>query len=235
MKKLFAVLSLVLSAVSVAHAGEAEVKKAAEGFFGDRAKVEGVRKTAVPGLYEVQLGTDVIYMDEKGQHAFFGDLVDLKNKVNLTDERKSKLSQIRFSDLPLNMALKQVRGNGKRVFASFEDPNCGYCKKFAKETLGMTDVTIYTFVYPILGPDSFEKSKNVLCAADPMKAWNDWMLNGVVPPLVKSCNIDLDKYVALGQKLNVRGTPNIFLADGSRIPGAVPPAQLESRLNAVAK
>lgn len=240
MKKTFSILlsalALFVMTSSMALAGEAEIKKLVEGFFGERAKVEAVRKTSVLGLYEVQIGgADVIYVDEKGQYAFIGDVIDLKARTNLTEERKTKLSQIKFSDLPLNLAIKQVRGNGKRVFATFEDPNCGYCKKFARETLNMTDVTIYVFPYPILSADSYEKSRNILCAADPAKAWNDWMVNGVVPAITPKCEVSVDKYVAIGQKFNVRGTPNIFLADGSRIPGAVPPAQLESRLNAVAK
>jgi thiol:disulfide interchange protein DsbC len=232
MKKLFA---LLLALPLFAHAGEAEVKKAAENFFDGRAKVDAVRKTSIMGLYEVQIGSDVLYMDEKGQYAFFGEVVDTKSRINLTEERKNKLSQIKFSDLPLNMAIKHVRGNGKRVFASFEDPNCGYCKKFARETQGLTDVTMYIFPYPILGADSNEKTKNILCSADPLKTWNDWMINGVVPPLTSKCNVDVEKYVALGQKFNVRGTPNFFLSDGSRVPGAVPQAQLEARLNAIGK
>lgn len=233
MKKLFAALLCVVP--MLAQAGEAEVRKAAENFVAGRAKVESIRKAGVMDLYEVQVGSDVIYMDDSGKYAFFGDIVDLKSRLNLTEERKNKLSQIKFSDLPLDMAIKVVRGNGKRVFATFEDPNCGYCKKFARETQGLTDVTMYIFPYPILGADSNEKSKNILCAADPLKTWNDWMLNGVVPPLTSKCKVDVDKYVALGQKLNVRGTPNFFLSDGSRVPGAVPQAQLEARLNAVSK
>lgn len=233
MKKLLALLLCVAPVLS--HAGEAEVRKAAENFVNGRAQVDSVRKAGMMDLYEVQIGQDVIYMDESGKYAFFGDIVDLKSRMNLTEERKNKLSQIKFSDLPLNMAIKQVRGNGKRVFATFEDPNCGYCKKWARETQGLSDVTIYIFPYPILGADSTEKSKNILCAADPLKTWNDWMINGVVPPLTSKCNVDVDKYVALGQKLNVRGTPNFFLSDGSRVPGAVPQAQLEARLNAAGK
>lgn len=238
MKKLLLALSFVLSGLTLAataHAGEAEAKKAVDNFLGGRAKVDAIRKSNLPGLYEVQIGSDIIYADEKGQYAFFGDLVDLKSRVNLTEERKTKLSQVAFSDLPLNMAIKQVRGNGKRVFASFEDPNCGYCKKFARETQGLTDVTIYIFPYPILAQDSYDKSRNILCAADPSKAWNDWMVNGVAPPAVAKCDVAVDKYVALGQKLNIRGTPNFILSDGNRIPGAIPQAQLEARLNALAK
>ncbi|MBX9849373.1 MAG: DsbC family protein [Rhodocyclaceae bacterium] len=237
MKKLFAALMFALPALafsSTSFAGEAEARKAAENFFGDRAKIDSVRKSNVLGLFEVQIGPDVFYVDDKGQYAFFGDVVDLKSKQNLTEERKNKLSQIKFSDLPLNLAIKQVRGNGKRVFVSFEDPNCGYCKRFAKETQNLTDVTIYIYPFPILSADSYEKSRNILCAADQNKAWNDWMVNNVTPPTLK-CDSNVDKIVALGQKLNVRGTPNFFLADGSRIPGAIPLAQLESRLNAVTK
>ena len=233
MRKLFAALLCI--APILTQAGEAEVRKAAEKFVDGRAKVDAVRKAGVMGLYEVQVGQEVFYVDEAGKHAFFGDVIDLKSRVNLTEERKSKLSQVKFAELPLNMAIKQVRGNGKRVLVSFEDPNCGYCKKFARETQGLTDVTMYIFPYPILGADSHEKSKNILCAADPLKTWNDWMVNGVVPPLVAKCALDLDKYVALGQKLDIRGTPNFILSDGSRIPGAIPQAQLEARLNALMK
>jgi thiol:disulfide interchange protein DsbC len=234
MKKLLATLSFAVSALVAgsAHAGEAEARKAAESFLGERATIDAIRKTSVLGLYEVQVGGELIYVDDKGQYAFHGDVWDLKNKANLTEDRKNKLSQIKFSDLPLNMAIKQVRGNGKRVFATFEDPNCGYCKKFARETQGLTDVTMYIFPYPILSADSYEKSRNILCAADQNKAWNEWMINGVTPAVAK-CDNNLDKIVALGQKLNVRGTPNFFLSDGSRVPGAIPQAQLESRLNAL--
>lgn len=239
MKKLLMAASMAVCGfmvVGAAHAGEAEARKALQDMLGDRAKVDVVRKSGILGLYEAQIGGDIVYVDENGRYAFFGDVVDLKSRANLTEERKIKLSQIKFSDLPLNMAIKQVRGNGKRVFASFEDPNCGYCKKFARETQNMTDVTMYVFLYPILGADSMEKSRNILCSADPSKAWNEWMLNGVVPPLAPAkCDVSVEKYIALGQKFNVRGTPNFILTDGNRIPGAIPQAQLEARLNALVK
>lgn len=239
MKKLLIAASLLVCgfvATGAAQAGEAEARKALQDMLGDRAKVDVVRKSGVLGLYEAQIGGEIVYVDENGRYAFFGDVVDLKTRANLTEERKIKLSQVKFSDLPLNMAIKQVRGNGKRVFASFEDPNCGYCRKFAREAQNLTDVTMYVFVYPILGADSLEKSRNILCSADPAKTWNDWMVNGVVPPLASvKCDVSVDKYVALGQKFNVRGTPNFILSDGNRIPGAIPQAQLEARLNALLK
>jgi thiol:disulfide interchange protein DsbC len=132
--------------------------------------------------------------------------------------------------------VKQVRGNGKRVFATFEDPNCGYCKKLAKDLQAMNDVTIYTFLYPILSPDSSEKSKAIWCAADRAKAWNDWMINNTNPGSKTDCDTSaVDKVVALGQKLNIRGTPTIFLANGERIPGAVSVAKLEQAIATATK
>lgn len=225
-----AVLSLV---ASVAHAGEAEVKKGVAALYGATVKVDEIRKADVLNLYEVRIGNEILYSDEKGSYFFQGDIIDVNARHNLTEDRKNKLSQIKFSDLPLELAVKTVRGNGKRIFATFEDPNCGYCKKLAKDMVGMTDFTAYTFLYPILSPDSTEKSKAIWCASDRAKAWSAWMVNGTVPAAAK-CSTPTDKVVALGQKLGVHGTPTIFLANGERIPGAVPAARLEQALNRVA-
>jgi len=128
-----------------------------------------------------------------------------------------------------------VRGNGKRVIATFEDPNCGYCKRLAKEMQNLKDATIYTFLYPILSPDSTEKSKNIWCAKDRAGAWNDWMIAGKAPAAAAAgCDTGtVDKNVALGHKLKISGTPTIFTADGNRLPGAVPLAQLDQAMNQV--
>jgi thiol:disulfide interchange protein DsbC len=215
----------------IALADEADVKKNIEAWLGKNApKVESVRKIGALGLYEVQLEGDLIYTDEKVTHVILGEIVDAKTRKNLTEERKQKLAQIKFSDLPLDLAVKQVKGNGKRVLATFEDPNCSYCRKLAKELQGVNDVTIYTFVYPILSPDSSEKAKNLWCAGDRAKAWNDLMIEGKQPASV-NCDHPTDKVVAMGRKLNVRGTPTMFFADGSRAPGYMPAAMLEKALD----
>lgn len=210
----------------------AEVRKAAQAALGKDAKIESVRDAGALGLYEIVIGGKILYTDRKAYYFMDGDIFDSKARRNLTEERRNKLAQIKFSDLPLEMAVKQVRGNGKRVFATFEDPHCGYCKKLAKELQGMTDVTIYTFLYPILSPDSSEKSKAIWCAQDKAKAWNDWMINGTEPAAGK-CDAPIEKMVALGRKLNINGTPTIFFADGSRIPGYMPAAQIEQTLGKV--
>ncbi len=221
-----ACLALLLAA-GATHADEAKVKQAIETALGE--KTEGVHKTSALGLYEVRIGGEILYTDEKANYLITGNIIDLKTRRNLTQERLNKLSAIKFSDLPLELAVKTVKGDGKRVFATFEDPNCGYCKKLAKEMAGMSNVTIYTFLLPILSQDSAEKSRAVWCAADRAKAWSDLMVNGTVPA-AGTCDAPIEKVVALAQKYKIRGTPTIFLPNGERIPGAVPVAQLEQKL-----
>ena len=221
------VLVALLLLAGTAHANEAAVRKSVEAWLG--GKVDSVRKTNLLGLYEVQLGSEIYYTDEKVSLLFDGSIIDTKTRTNLTQERLNKLSAIRFADLPLELAVKTVKGDGKRVFATFEDPNCGYCKKLAKEMAGMNNVTIYTFLLPILSQDSVSKSRSVWCAADRSKAWNDLMVsNQSLPP--GTCDAPIEKVMALAQKYNIRGTPTIFLSNGERSPGAVPVAQLEQKL-----
>lgn len=221
----------VLFSAQIAVADEADVKKGIEAWLGGNGpKVENVRKAGVLDLYEVQVDGELIYTDEKVTHVILGDIIDTKARRNLSEERKQKLSQIKLSDLPLDMAVKQVKGNGKRTLVTFEDPNCSFCRKLAKELQGVNNVTIYTFLYPILSPDSNEKAKNLWCAGDRVKAWNDFMIDGKAPPSA-NCDHPTEKVTALGRKLNIRGTPTMFFADGSRVPGYMPAAALEKALD----
>jgi thiol:disulfide interchange protein DsbC len=200
---------------------EATIKKALEPRLGG-AKIEAIRETPYGGLYEVRVAGDILYTDKKGEYLFIGHVYDTKTSTNLTRARVDEINKIKFTDLPFEMALKQVKGNGKRQIAVFEDPNCGYCKRLRQTTLKEIDnVTIYTFMYNILSEDSFVKSKNIWCAPDRVKAWDDWMINGKLPPAAPAaCETPNDQIVALGQKLKIQGTPAIFFTDGSRIPGA---------------
>ena len=193
--------------------------------------VTSVTKTPYLGLYEVYVDGQIVYTDEKVSALLIGALVDGKTMKNVTDERMQKLTAIKFADLPLALAVKQVRGDGKRVFATFEDPNCGYCKKLAKDIAKLENVTIYTFLYPILSPDSLEKSNQIWCATDRAKAWNEWMIEGKAPGGKGDCDTTaVKKTIEMGRKLAITGTPTIFFADGERIPGAIPIAKIEQRL-----
>lgn len=212
------------------HANEAEIKKAMEAKLG--TKVESVSKAGYLGMYEVYADGTIFYTDEKMTAIMVGgQLIDAKTMKNVTEERMRKLTAIKFSELPFERAIKQVRGDGKRVIATFEDPNCGYCKRLAKDLQKLENATVYTFLYPILSEDSLKKSKQIWCAADRAKAWNDWMVDGRAPSGKEDCDTSaITKNQEFGRRLNISGTPTIFFVDGERVPGAMPLAKIEQKL-----
>ncbi|MDB5928909.1 MAG: hypothetical protein JWR60_616 [Polaromonas sp.] len=195
------------------------------------AKIDEVSKTPMNGLYELRVNeSDIFYTDAEGNFLIQGNLIDTRAKRNLTEERAAKLSAIDFAALPLKDAFTQVRGTGKRQLAVFEDPNCGYCKRFERDLQKVNDVTIHTFLVPILGPDSVEKSKNIWCAKDKNKAWLDWMVRDQ-PAAKASCDTAaLERNLAFSRKYKITGTPTLFFADGSRVPGAIGLDQIEKTL-----
>jgi thiol:disulfide interchange protein DsbC len=214
-------------AAAVATDVETTVRNAVEQWLQGRYKVDGVRRSAVAGLYEVQIGNDLIYVDEKGQHGFVeGQLIEFKGNRNLTQERMDEINTIAFKELPLNLAIRQVNGKGTRVVAVFEDPNCPHCRNLRRDLLNVPDLTIYTFPYPILTPDSALKSRQAWCAPDRVKAWNDLVMHNTVPSNKGTCDNPVEKVVELGKKLRVTGTPTVFFQNGRRIPGSVPAARL---------
>lgn len=194
----------------------------------DNPEITAVRLTPY-GLYEIQLGTDLVFTDEQVSFVFDGTLIDAKTRQDYTRERQDIIARVPFDQLPLELAMKQVKGDGSRKLAIFEDPNCGYCKSLRKSLGEIDNLTVYTFPYPILSPDSTQKVKNVWCATDRAATWDAWMLKGKVPPKI-DCEVPIDKMLALGQKLMVKGTPAIFFADGSRVGGAIPASEIEKKL-----
>ena len=175
-----------------------------------------------------------LYTDEKLTVIIAGTLIDGQTMKNYSAERLQKLTAIRFSDLPLDLAVKQVRGDGKRILATFEDPNCGYCKKLAKDMVKLDNVTLYTFLYPILSPDSLEKSNQIWCSSDKAKAWNEWMQDGKTLTGKGDCDtMAVKKSIDLGRKLAITGTPTLFFADGERVQGVIPLAQIEKKLDQI--
>src|SRR5512139_3573318 len=203
-----AAAALLGAAVFGAAAQEAAIRKNLAERLPQLPKIDEVSKTPVPGLWEVRIGTDVLYTDERGDHVIQGAIFDTRTRTNLTEVRLNKLTAIDFSTLPLKDAMVVKQGSGARKMAVFADPNCGYCKRFERDLLTLKDVTIYTFLFPILGADSNEKSRAIWCAKDPMKAWRDWMIDGVQPPKPagKCDDAALARNVALGQKHRVQGT-----------------------------
>lgn len=209
---------------------EAYIKKMISANIGGAVKVDSVTKTPYGGLYEVRMGNEIVYTDEKAKYIFVGSIIDIKGSVNFTKQRTDELNKVNFSELPLDVAVKYVKGDGKRVIAIFEDPNCGYCKKFRKILQAVDNITVYTFMYNILTDDSITKSRDIWCSADRSKAWDDWMLNGkVAPTAAASCVTPHEKVLALGRKMRVSGTPTVIFTDGSRLPGMVDAKALEEK------
>jgi thiol:disulfide interchange protein DsbC len=220
-------------ALGAAQAQETTLRKTLTDRLPNMPKIDEISKTPVPGLYEVRMGSDIMYSDAEGNFLIQGALIDVKQKRNLTEERIDKLSAVPFDQLPLKNAFTQVRGNGKRKLVVFADPNCGYCKRFEKDLQKLDNVTISHVLYPILGEDSKAKSKNIWCAKDKAKVWNDWMLNGTTPPAASCDTAGIEANVEFGKKNRITGTPTLFFADGTRVVGAVPLAQIESQLSQV--
>ena len=228
-----------LMAISTfAIADEASLKKAIEAAY-PKFKVESVIKTPYGGLYEVFMGGQIVYTDEKLSFLIAeGQLVDPKTKKNITGERMEELTKIDFNTLPLDQAIKVVKGNGSRKLVVFSDVDCPYCKQLErKELANITDVTIYTFLYPIetLHPDAAAKSKSIWCAKNRVKAWNDWIFNNQLPSTTGTCDVPLERVGELAKKLGVTSTPTLIFADGKRMLGAQPYAAIEKGMQAAAK
>jgi len=220
-----------LLAFTMAHAQEDVIRKNIAERIPKLPKIDEVVQSPIAGVYEIRFnGTDLYYTDASGSFLIDGQLIDTKTGKNLTEERINKLSAVDFKDLPIKDAFVIKRGTGARQIAVFEDPNCGYCKRFEADLQKINNVTIHMFLYPILGEDSGVKSRNIWCSKDKAKAWQDWMLREGMPRTA-TCNTDaLTRNVEFGKKHRITGTPTILLADGTRIPGAIGGAQLEKML-----
>ena len=194
------------------------------------AKADSIKRMPF-GMYEVTVGSEIYYVDAELNYVIVGRLFDARTRTDLTSQRRDELTKVDAKTLPVEFAVKTVQGDGSRVIYSFEDPNCGYCKRLAPTLAKVKNVTIYTFLYPILSQDSFEKSKNVWCAKDRAAAWHAQMVDGkAAPQSADDCKHPLQENLELGRKLNVDGTPTLIFADGRRIPGAVPLERIEQAL-----
>ena len=213
-----------------AQAQESTIRKTLGERIPQMGKIDEVRPTAMQGLYEVRIGTDVFYTDAKGNYVIQGELIDTKARRNLTEDRINKLTAVDFAELPLKDAFTIVRGDGKRKVAVFEDPNCGYCKRFERDLQNVDNITVYLFLYPILSPDSAEKSRNVWCAKDRAATWHDFMLRDKTPNTASCDTSAIQRNLAFGKKYKITGTPTLIFTDGSRVPGAINAQDVEKRL-----
>ena len=227
-------LSLGLCSLSFAQSTD-KIKTELQKQFGSKIQIKSINPSPIPGIYEVVANSSIIYVDAQAKFLIQGSITDLKTGVNLTDAREDEMNRIQFSELPLQDTVKLVRGDGSRKMAVFADPNCGYCKTLEKSFQTMDNITVYTFLIPILSADSTTKSKAVWCASDPSKTWVNWMTAQIPLPSKTDCPNPLDKNLALAKKLGITGTPAIFFVDGSRIPGAASKDDIEKKLASINK
>jgi thiol:disulfide interchange protein DsbC len=227
----------LLALLPLAQANEAAIRKAIAERLPNWPKLDEVRPAALPGLWEIRIGNEIRYTDAGGNYVIEGELVDIKSRParNLTEERIARLNQIDFASLPLKDALVWKSGKGTRKIAVFADPNCGYCKRFERSLQEVKDITVYTFLLPILGGDSPDKSRAIWCAKDPQATWQAWMLDNKHPPKLVGPGCDdaaIERNLALSRKHMINGTPAVIFEDGSRSPGAMNAEALERRLAA---
>lgn len=235
--KLFATALLLTATLGCAFAAQPQdtISKTLAERIPQLQQVDEVKPTPMKGLYEVRIGTDLFYSNETGDYLIQGELIDTQAQRNLTEDRINQLTAVNFKDLPFKDAIKIVHGKGERQMAVFEDPNCSYCKRFERDLQNVDNVTVYMFLYPILSRDSAEKSRNIWCAKDSPKAWQDLMLKDK-NPAAASCDIDaIQRNLALGRKHKITGTPTLIFEDNTRVPGAITSAEVEKYLNAAHK
>ena len=229
MKSFYCFVLLILLTINSAFADEAAIRAEMAKKF-PYSKIISVSKTPYLGLYEVAFDDHLVYTDEKMSYLFTGNIFDMHNLRNLTEDREKQLYAIKFDALPLDLAIKNVKGNGKRKLAVFTDPNCPYCKRLEKAMVNLTNATVYIFVYPIL-PGSEEKAKAIWCAPDRLQAWEDNMLKGVASKSGKTCDTSaLTKISMQAKKLGINLTPTLVFEDGVIKPGTLTLELLEERL-----
>ena len=223
-------LALAAALAWPAWAQESVIRKNLAERLPELPKIDEVTKTKVPGLWEVRVGHELFYTDEQGNHLIQGTLFDTKAKINLTEQRLDKLTAIDFKQLPLKDAMVVKQGTGARKLAVFADPNCGYCKRFERDLQKVDNVTIHMFLYPILGPDSADKSRNIWCAKDKGKAWMDFMVRDQAVPAASCDTAALTRNLDYGKRHKISGTPTLVFVDGTRVPGAIGAPQVEKLL-----
>ncbi len=231
---------LVLSALMLigmaAHANEAVIRKAITGKF-PGAQIASVTKTPYGGLYEVLIDGELVYSSADGKYLVMGNIIELATRRNLTAVRMEKLNAVKWNTLPLDKAIKEVRGDGSRKLVVFSDADCPFCKKLEPEIEKLSNVTVYTFLYPIEGlhPQAIPTSKQIWCEKDRLKAWKAYMLRGERPKASGECANPVDDVIALGNKLRVSGTPTLIFENGQRVPGYVPADKLDQLLTVASK
>jgi thiol:disulfide interchange protein DsbC len=232
-----AAISAALLAATNISADEAMIRKNLARRLPNLPRIDSVLPSPVKGLWEIRLGSELIYSDEQGAFVIEGQIIDTQRHLNITERRIEELTAVDFRKLPLQDAVVWKQGTGTRRIVVFADPNCGYCKHLERDLSSVPDITVYTFLVPVLGGDSPEKSRAIWCSRDSGKTWRRWMLDGAAPPAATAkCNSAvLDRNLALGRKHGLVGTPMLVFEDNQRVPGIMTAADVAKKLATLAR
>ena len=196
-------------------------------------EVTRIRPAPVDGLYEVVLGTEVIYMTPDGRYVLRGELLDLKNQSNMTQSVRTQLRQKMLADLPEDEMIKFSNGKSEHVIYVFTDTDCGYCRKLHQDVPYLTEqgVEVRYLAYPREGLDSetFREMEAVWCSKDRKAALTQAKQGDTVK--AESCDNPVAHQYEIGRQMGVRGTPAIYLENGRSLPGYVQPKELLAILN----
>ena len=203
-----------------AQGDEASVRQILRSRLPPAMVIESVTRAPFAGLYEVVLDGEIVYTDEKAEYFFGGNVYDIRTLPprNLTQDRLNQIAAKAFTDAR-DLAIRRVRGNGARTLFTFEDPNCGYCKALQPELAKLDNVTIYTFLLPLLSQNSVDKSVAVWCSKDRTAAWEELMASGKMPEDSAPCAHPLERIGASARRFQIQATPASFLGKGRHIGG----------------
>ncbi|MGD9843174.1 MAG: DsbC family protein [Steroidobacteraceae bacterium] len=223
------------STAPVTNDESARILKTLQARLPAKVMIEKVQPSQWPWLYEVITADEMFYVDSSGDYLFYGQVMDTKTRTDLTAKRWNELSKVEFNELPLNLAIKHVKGDGSRKIAVFSDPHCPYCVRLEQTLQDMTNITVYTFLYPLesIHPGATNTAKNIWCSPDRASTWTAWMVNKQQPAAIECKTDQVATTVRLGEKLKINGTPTIFFTDGHRIPGAIDKQRLEAEFSAI--
>ncbi|MFN3594219.1 MAG: DsbC family protein [Thiobacillaceae bacterium] len=214
-----------------AQADEAVIRKTlAERYPG--VTVQSVSPTAIPGLWEVWTGSQLVYTDAAAEYLIVGSLVETRSKTNISQQRMNTLRAVRFDSLPLDQAFTVVKGKGERRLAVFTDPDCPFCRRLERELDRIDNLTVHVFLYPLpeLHPNAPEIARNVWCAADRAQSWRAYMLEGKAPDKTQDCEAPIQQIAELAARLGIGGTPALIFGDGRRVDGFIPAREIEALL-----
>lgn len=231
---------LMLSAAFVAQAGETDDAsvRAAIARVAPGAHIDSMRQAAMPGVTELIVGGQVVYLSNDGRYLMQGKLIDLEKGVDLTAGAENAVRRELLATVDASRKISFKAANEKHKVTVFTDVDCGYCRKLHKEmsAINAAGITVDYLMFPRAGQPSasYDKAGYVWCAVDRQDALTASMSAGELPAdQRKACAHPITETMQLGQKLARLGTPTIIASDGSVLGGYLDPMQLAQRLTAI--